>query len=136
MSSPLSRFHSGTIWTPCLKVKLKVTDGDYRALRKFPRLLSLVSDRALITDEALAELTSLLLEELNLCETRVTDAGIPSLVELTRLKKLDLRRTAVTAAGVAQLPAAAANTLAGNEHLLATTRPSQRSLRSLERDRR
>jgi hypothetical protein len=58
-----------------------------------------------VTDAGLAHLAEWMphLEWLELSDTQVTDAGLRSIVGLKHLRRLDVRKTKVTAAGAEEL---------------------------------
>jgi hypothetical protein len=61
-------------------------------------------NHARITDSGLAHVRQLEhLEELILTDTAISNEGIDDLVAMTRLQKLDVRRTAITADGLKEL---------------------------------
>jgi hypothetical protein len=85
--------------------KTSVTDAGIRHLRGMTTLRNLVLDETRITDAALDDVGQLtnLEEWLGLTHTHVTDAGLPSLAGLRKLKILNLIGTKVSSEGLEEL---------------------------------
>ena len=97
------------------------TDGlGWLARRQSLRELSLRSSRGWDSSQAAALAAAAALEQLDLSNTRVTDAVVPELAKLTKLKRLKAVRTGLTEEGVAPLRAR------GVEVVLAAPRPARR----------
>ncbi|OYV85611.1 MAG: hypothetical protein B7Z73_13230 [Planctomycetia bacterium 21-64-5] len=82
-----------------------VGDDGLKHLRHLPALTTLSLQLTGITDAGLIELTKLpaLDNFLDLNGTEVTDAGVETLKQLRRLRRLELGRTKVTAEGIRKL---------------------------------
>ena len=93
--SPLSRLEHLSL------AGSKIADKELAHLARFPALDTLRFDGAAIGDDGLAHLAALthLDNALYLADCPITDAGLPSLALLTRLKSLDLRGTKISPAG-------------------------------------
>jgi hypothetical protein len=86
--------------------KCSVTDAGVKELACLSRLQDLVLCETKVTDEGLKHLAGLKqLANLDLSKTAVTDAGMKSVAVLSRLRQLDLGGTKITDAGLKELAA-------------------------------